>query len=51
MELSGASVSVLDSMCPHVKEEPASKYQAIFGKTPLKDPPYGHLERSPLRAL
>uniref|UniRef100_A0A8D1YHK5 Receptor-interacting serine/threonine-protein kinase 1 n=1 Tax=Sus scrofa TaxID=9823 RepID=A0A8D1YHK5_PIG len=33
MELGGASVSVLDSMCPHVKEEPASKYQAIFENT------------------
>ncbi|XP_047653741.1 receptor-interacting serine/threonine-protein kinase 1 isoform X2 [Phacochoerus africanus] len=33
MELGGASASVLDSMCPHVKEEPASKYQAVFENT------------------
>ena len=35
-------------MYMNLKEEPASQYQAIFGKLPLKDSPYSNLELSHL---
>lgn len=48
MEIGGMSSSVLDSMYMNLKEEPASKYQAIFGKLPLKGSSYSNLELSHL---
>lgn len=48
MEIGGMSSSVLDSTYMNLKEEPASKYQAIFGKMPLKDSSYSNLEPSHL---
>lgn len=46
MEIGGMSSSVLDSTYMNLKEEPASKYQAIFGKMPLKDSSYSSVELS-----
>ena len=48
MEIGGMSSSVLDSTYMNLIEEPASKYQAIFGKMPLKDSFYSNLEPSHL---
>ena len=45
------SSSVLDSTYMHLKEEPASTYQAIFGKMPFKDTSYSNLELSHLILL
>ena len=38
MEIGGMSSVVLDSTHMNLKEGPASKYQDIFGKMPLKGP-------------
>lgn len=46
MEIGGMTSQLLDGTYMNLKQEPASKYQDIFGKIPFKDPLSSNLELS-----